>query len=163
MKIENIRSIALGGVFSALAVVIMCLGGIVPMATYVCPVLCMMVGGVLVRICGTKITWSWYGAVALLSILLCADKEAAIVFLILGYYPIIKIKLNNARFAILWKLLYFNTTVIIFYTGLLHLIGMADILVEFTEFGIIGLVIMLVLGNLTFWLLDKLLDRIGGR
>ena len=34
------KSVALGGVMAALAVVIMCMGGIIPLATYVCPMLC---------------------------------------------------------------------------------------------------------------------------
>lgn len=163
MRNDNAKSIALGGVFAALAVVVMCLGGIVPIATYACPVLCMLIGGVLLRICGARIAWVWYGAVAVLSLLLCADKEAAIVFAVLGYYPILKLRWNAVRFAIVWKLLYFNATVIVLYTGLLYLIGMSYLLSEFYEFGFVGLFSVLLLGNLTFWLLDKLLDRINSR
>lgn len=163
MRNDNAKSIALGGVFAALAVVIMCLGGIVPIATYACPALCMLVGGVLLRICGARVTWAWYGAVAVLSLLLCADKEPAIVFAILGYYPILKLRWNTVRFAIIWKLLYFNATVIVLYTGLLYLMGMSHLLSEFYEFGLVGLVAMILLGNLTFWLIDKLLDRINSR
>ena len=34
--------------------------------------------------------WAWYGAVSILSLLLGPDKEAAAIFLALGYYPILK-------------------------------------------------------------------------
>ena len=33
---------AMGGVFAALAVVVMNLGGLIPVATYVCPTICMV-------------------------------------------------------------------------------------------------------------------------
>ena len=34
-------AVALGGMLAALAVVIMCLGGLIPVATFVCPMLCL--------------------------------------------------------------------------------------------------------------------------
>ena len=34
---DNAKNMALGGVMAALAVVIMCMGGLIPLATYVCP------------------------------------------------------------------------------------------------------------------------------
>jgi len=39
---QNAKQMALGGVLAALAVTIMSLGGMIPVATYVCPSLCMM-------------------------------------------------------------------------------------------------------------------------
>ena len=74
---------------AALAVVIMCMGGIIPMATYVCPMLCSLLLAVVLRLTGRRIAWAWYAAVSLLSLLLGPDKEAAAVFVFLGYYPII--------------------------------------------------------------------------
>lgn len=153
----------MGGVLAALAIVIMCLGSIVPIATYACPALCMLVGGILLRVCGPKITWAWYGVVAILSLLLCADMESAITFVIFGYYPILRPRLNRFRLSILWKLLYFNIIVLVLYTVLLRLMGMAHLLEEFKEAGFVGLTVMLLLGNLTFWLLDKLLGRFCDR
>ena len=41
------------------------------------------------KTCGVRIAWAWYGAVAILSLLLAPDKEAAAVFAFLGYYPIV--------------------------------------------------------------------------
>ena len=38
----NSRQMAMGGVFAALAVVIMNLGGLIPVATYTTPVICML-------------------------------------------------------------------------------------------------------------------------
>ena len=74
------KSVALGGVMAALAVVIMCMGGIIPLATYVCPMLCAVLLAAVLRLTGRRIGWAWYGAVSLLSLLLGPDKEAAAVF-----------------------------------------------------------------------------------
>ena len=77
-------SVALGGVLAALAVVIMSLGTIIPVATYVCPMLCALLLQAVLKTCGVRIAWAWYGAVAILSLLLAPDKEAAAVFAFLG-------------------------------------------------------------------------------
>ena len=69
--------VALGGVMAALATVIMALGTMIPAATYVCPMLCMLILAVVYRTCGSSIAWAWYGAVAILSLLMAPDKEAA--------------------------------------------------------------------------------------
>ena len=42
MRSTSARSIALGGILGAVAIVIMCLGGLIPVATFVCPILCML-------------------------------------------------------------------------------------------------------------------------
>lgn len=152
-------AIALGGSLAALAVTIMSLGTLIPIATYVCPVLCMVVLNILAMICGDRIGWAWYGAVALLSALLAPDKEAAAIFVFLGYYPLIKPKLDKTRLKWLWKILFFNVTILAAYWFLMHLLGMAAIAEEFREMGAVLTTAMLLLGNLTFFLLDKLLSR----
>ena len=88
-------NMALGGVLAAVCVVMMGLGGMIPIATYVCPVAVMLVEQIVLKICGRKIAWAWYGAVAILSLLICPDKEAAFVFLFLGFYPILKIRFDK--------------------------------------------------------------------
>lgn len=148
---------ALGGVLAALAIVIMTLGGLIPVATYICPMLCMLLLYVVARLCGNRIAWAWYGAVALLSLLIGPDKEAGAVFLTMGYYPIIKPVLDHIRFGVLLKVLLFNTVTILLYAVLLFVFGMEQLVSEFSELGTIGALITLILGNLCFLLLDKLL------
>ena len=43
-------AVALGGVLAALAVVIMCLGTLIPIATYVCPAICMLLVQVVTKL-----------------------------------------------------------------------------------------------------------------
>ena len=151
---------ALGGIFAALAVVIMSMGGLIPVATFVCPMFCMILLRVVTQLCGSRTGWAWYGAVALLSVLLGPDKEAAAVFVFLGYYPILKTKLDRGKFPVLWKLFLFNASISVMYFLLIRLFGMDQIAAEYTELGTALTVVMLVLGNVTFFLLDIVLGRL---
>ena len=150
--------IALGGIFASLAVVIMCFGGMIPAATFICPMLCMLLLSVVIKRCSSRIGWAWYGAVAILSLLLSADKEAAAVFVFLGYYPILKPKLDKMRLKWLWKLILFNVAILLLYWLLLHVFGVAQVIEDFEELGTVMTVVTLVLGNITFLMLDKLLS-----
>ena len=86
MRRNSAKYIAMGGVFAALAVVIMCLGTIIPVATFVCPMACMVLLTVVYRLTGVRIAWAWYAAVSILSLLLGPDKEAASVSRLSSYY-----------------------------------------------------------------------------
>ena len=148
---------ALGGVLAAVAVVIMSLGGLIPVATYVSPMLCAILLQMVLLSCGVRIAWAWYGAVALLSVLLSPDKEAAAVFVFLGYYPIVKPRLDRMKPSWLWKGLLFNGSIAVMYFLLLKLFGMGELGAEFREFGLVLLLVLLIMGNVTFFLLDRLL------
>ena len=163
MHRNEIKRIALGGMLAAIAVIIMCLGGFIPVATYICPMLCCMTQFVVLRFCGKRIAWTWYIAVSFLVLFLCPDKEAALVFLVLGYYPLIKPALDHNKFRILLKALFFNISVLLAYGILIYLLGMENIAAENMEFGLIGLAIILLMGNVTFFLLDKFLAILSGK
>ena len=153
------RMMAFGGMMAALALVIMNLGGLIPIATFVCPMLCMMILAFVVKMCGSRIGWAWYGVVAILSFLMAPDKEAAAVFAFLGFYPIVKPRLDPMKATVLLKLLLFNTAILLMYGILIHLFGMAQIAAEYQELGSIMTAVMLIMGNVIFFLLDKVLTR----
>lgn len=153
--------VALGGVLAALAVVIMSLGTLIPVMTYVCPMVCAILLEAVRTLCGHRVGWAWYGAVAVLGILLSPDKEAAALFVFLGYYPLVKPKLDIKSLSWLLKGLLFNVSIGIMYFFLLRLIGMDALTEEFREMGVFMLAILLALGNLTFFLLDRLLFKMG--
>lgn len=153
------KNVALGGVLAALAVVIMGLGTIIPVATYVCPMLCAMLLQLVLKICGRRMAWAWFGAVAILSALLAPDKEAAAVFAFLGYYPIVKPWLDRRHFPWLWKAVLFDGATAVLYWLLMAVLGMEQLAAEFTSMGIGMLLVCLALGNVTFFLLDRLLTR----
>ena len=152
-------SVALGGVLAALGVVVMCLGTLIPVATFLCPMVCMILAQVVMKTCGGKMGWAWYGAVAVLSLLLSPDKEAAAVFAALGYYPMVKPRLERREWPWLWKGLLFNAVILALYWLLIHLLGMDALAEEFAEAGKVMTVVMLILGNVTFFLLDRVLSK----
>lgn len=159
MRNDSAKKIALSGMLAALALVIMCMGGMIPVATYVCPVLCMVLGCFVLRVCGKRYAWTWYAAVSVLALLLGPDKEAAAVYVFLGYYPLIKVGVDKFRFAVVLKFLYFNAAVFALYGFLIFALGLNDLYTEFSSAGIWGLILLLILGNVTFFLLDKVLNR----
>ena len=152
-------AVALGGVLAALAVVVMSLGTIIPVATYICPMACILMAQVVRQTCGSRYGWAWYGAVAILSLLRAADKEAAAVFAALGYYPLVKPRLEKRKFPWLWKGLLFNAVILALYWLLIHLLGMDALAEEFAEAGAVMTAVMLLLGNAVFFLLDILLNK----
>lgn len=160
MKRNQAKEMAFCGVMAALAVVIMCMGTLIPLATFVCPVLCMLILGFVMKMTTKRMAWSWYGCVAILSVLLAPDKEAAAVVVFLGYYPIIKQGFERTKLAIMLKLLYFNAVVLVMYGILIYLFGMDQILAEFAEIGKIMTAVTLVLGNVCLLMVDVLLTRL---
>lgn len=154
---------ALGGVMAALAIVVMCLGGLIPLATYVCPMFCAVLLTVVLSIAGKRVAWAWYGAVSILAVLMGPDKEAAAVFVFLGYYPIIKPWIDRKKLSVIWKLMVFNTSIFVMYSFLIHVLGLAELIAEFAEMGVVLAVITLVLGNATLFVLDRLLTLLAKR
>lgn len=142
---------------AALAVVIMSMGTLFPVATYVCPMLCCVILQLVRKTCGDRIGWAWYGAVAILSVLMAPDKEAAGVFAAIGYYPMVKPKLDKRKGKWLWKVMLFNGTILILYWLLMHLFGMEQLTEEVSGMGIGMTLVLLLLGNVVFFLLDRLL------
>ena len=163
MRLGAAKAVALGGILAALAAVIMCLGGLIPVATFVCPSLCLVVLYLVCHLCGKRIGWAWYGAVSVLSLLLGPDKEAAAVFAFLGWYPIVKPYMEKWPLSLLWKLLFFNIALAVMYWLLLSVFGLTEVAQEYAEFGLISGAIMVLLGNVTFVLLDLLLNKIKNR
>ena len=150
-------NVALGGVLGALAVVVMSMGTLIPVATYTCPVLCMLILKLVRNTCGNRIGWAWFGAVAILSLLMAPDKEAAAVFAFLGYYPLVKPALDRRKLSWLWKALLFNASILTLYWLLMHLFGLDQITKEFEDLGRAMTGVLLVMGNVTFFLVDRLL------
>ncbi len=153
-KPDRAAPVAFGGMMAAAALVILCMGGLIPIATFVCPMLCMLLLDLVQSHCGRRIGWAWYVVVALLGVLLCPDREMAAVFLFLGYYPILRPRMEQMRFCWMWKLLLFNTAILLMYVVLIYLMGMEAILYEFRQAGAWVAAGMLVLGNGIFLVLD---------
>ena len=161
MKKTPASQIAFGGMMAALALVIMNMVGLIPIATYVCPSLCMVLLSVVLKLCGKRLGWAWYGAVAILSVLMAPDKEAAMIFAVIGYYPIIKPAFERTKMPNTCKYLYFNVVILLVYWLMINLMGLTEIAKEFAEMGLLFTIVTLLMGNMVFQLLDKILTRIS--
>ena len=160
---NNTKRIALGGMLAGVAVVIMCLGGLIPVATYICPMLCCLTQFLVLRFCGRKLAWTWFFVVCVLSLAMGPDKEAVLVFAAIGYYPILKPYIDRCKMGILLKLVLFNASIFAVYGVMIRFLGMEELISENMEFGLFGLAVIVILGNLTFFLLDRLLSIMGKR
>lgn len=97
LHMTTAKELALGGMFTALGVVLLCLGGVVPLALYACPILASAVLLPVRERCSKRVAWNCYAAIAILGTLLGPDKEASMLFVFLGYYPLIKPKFDTIR------------------------------------------------------------------
>ena len=70
-----------------------------------------------------------------------------------------KPRLERKKLPWLWKGLLFNAVILALYWLLIHLFGLDALAEEFAEAGRVMTVVMLILGNVTFFLLDRVLSK----
>lgn len=163
-KSTKASQMALAGMMTAVAVVIMCLGSLIPVNTYVCPVLCLLITRVVMERCGRRLSWCYYMAVAILSLLLAPDREAALVYVCLGSYPMLQRwfdKIRPRALRIIAKLLYFTAAGTAVYAFLMAVMGVDAVLEAFE--GVWLLAATVVLWDVLFLLVDRLLKKPFGR
>lgn len=155
---------ALCGILAGLAAAVMTFGTIIPIGTFCCPALAAMLLIPVLDVCGKAYAVSWYGAVALLSLLLAPDREAALFFLFLGYYPIVQPYFSHIRakwLRTVCKLLLCNCASAAVYALLLLVIGAPALSAEFASLSAVLFAVILLLGNLSFFLCDLTLTRLS--
>lgn len=148
------------GLTVALSAALMLSGGLIPIATYVAP---MAAGLLLLPVLleyGQKTAWTAFAAAAILSLMLDADKEAAFFYLFLGYYPIVKwrmdrLKLKPLRVAA--KLFLFFAATVLMYALMGFVLGMEAVVAEFQEMGALFFAAFAALFALCMLLYDRLL------
>ncbi len=156
--------VALGGVFGALALTLMLLGGILPAATFAAPAFAgMLIVPVAIEF-GMKTGYLLYAAIGILSFFLVPDKEMSLIFIFfLGYYPLLKASIERMRLkAAQWavKFAAFNVSVLLMYGLILFLFPIGEVVAEFEEMGALMAGVLLLLGNLTFLIYDIAIAKI---
>ena len=154
------RSLALSGVLAALAVVLLCLGGVIPGAVFCGPILAMSVLLPVLEELGPKAAGTAYAAVAILSLLLSPDRETALVYVFFGWYPILRPKiaaLSSRPLRVLCRLAVCSASAFLLYGLFWHVLGLP----EDMPGGVLG-ALLLVSGNLVFLLADSTLARLTG-
>lgn len=158
------KQLALCGVMTALAVALLCLGGLVPVALYISPMLASMVLVVIRLECSPRHAWTCFAATAILGLLLGPDKEASSLYLFLGYYPLLKPRLDAIRPAVLgWvaKISLAAAAITVMYTLLLYVFALDGLAEEFATALRWVLITCIVLGAAVFVLFDMILNRIA--
>ena len=153
MKMRKSTQVAVGGLSSALCLLLMFMTGMIPFATFALPA---MAGILLIAVVvenGYQTATMVYVAVSILSLFMCPDKEA----------PIIKGKLEKIKWKplqYLVKFAVFNTAIVCSYWVIINLFGLTEILEEMGAFGKYTLLVTLGMGNLVFTTFDFALSRI---
>ena len=161
IKEKNFK-IAFGGITSALSLTIMFLTGLIPTLTYAMPAVSGALLMMLVIEINPKFAGAVYLSVSILSLLIVADKEAAVMYAIFfGYYPIIKgfiEKKTNTVVSWIIKYAIFNIAVICSYFIVTRILG-----IGFDDMGLFGKYAMpalLAMANIVFAIYDIALTRI---
>lgn len=146
---------------AALSVVVMMLT-VIPVMTYTAPAF----AGLLLIIIVIEIDKKWacgvYVAVSALGLLIAADKEAAVMYVVFfGYYPIIKAILESKFprwLETVIKFIIFNASMVSCYFVLIKVFGMP--MDDMNELGKYGPLILLAMGNVVFVLYDFALTKL---
>jgi hypothetical protein len=121
-----------------------------------------MVAGIFLMIIAEEVSmgWAWltYTSVSILSMLITADKEAALVFVMLfGHYPMVRMYLENLKFKPLRyiiKLAIYNICLISFFMVTVFVFGLDQMLTDMNDLGKYGGLILLGLANIIYVLYD---------
>ena len=154
------KQMALCGLLTALAVTLLLLGGIIPLATFCAPMLAMAVLLPILEEFGPGAAATAWGAATILALLLVPDRETALVFVFFGWYPILRPRLNRLPGRLprlLAKLAVYGAVTVLLYGLVLRLMGLTADLLAGTRL-MNGL--LLVLGSITFLALDRVLERL---
>lgn len=165
MNNKNVSfEVALGGVCSAAAIVLMMITAIVPVLDFAMPA----AAGVLMAVIVIEISKKWavvtYAAVSLVSLLVVPSKEVGLLFaMFLGYYPILKSVLEKSKsMPLQWtlKLAVFNAAVVSYYLIAVKILTGDALMTEAGELGKYGPLALLVVANVVFVIYDVALTRL---
>ncbi|MCI8818359.1 MAG: hypothetical protein HFG04_04300 [Oscillibacter sp.] len=154
------RPLALCGVLAALAVALLCLGGVIPAAMLCGPILAMVVLLPVLEELGPKAAGTVYAAVAILALLLVPNRETSLVYLFFGWYPILRPRiatLPSLPLRVLARLAVCNAAVLLLYGLILRFMGLTMDLLNAAWY---WNALLLAMGNVVFLLTDATLARL---
>ncbi|MEG1988991.1 MAG: hypothetical protein RR035_07365 [Oscillibacter sp.] len=160
---EMSRRMALCGVLSALAMVALMLGGLLPLATFCAPILAMVALLPILPEFGPRWAWAAYGATALLALLLVPDREMGLVYVFFGGYPLLRPYLERIPtrpLRLAGKLLVCNAAMAALYAVVLFVFQLEAVTAEFSTLSAGFLGLLLLLANANFLVLDLVIGRL---
>lgn len=159
--------IAFCGIMTALVLVCMFLGQLVPVAIYTSA----LISGVCIALAAEEIDLKYatsvYAAASILVLLLIPDKEAAVIFItVFGYYPIYKklVEQNRNNFfkndtvKLIMKLIFINISCIVYFVITIYLLGVPK--ESFTIGDVYLPWVFLLMGNIGCLMYDKAINNL---
>ena len=150
--------LAFCAMMAALGAVFMLASSVIPVLTYVSPMLASVTLLPVLYEYGKKQAWMVWFVTAALSLLLCADREAAFFYLFFGYYPILKQRLDRIRpgvLCVLAKFAFFTAVFTVLLIVLAFILGVEDIRGElWLTIGVYASLIVMLL------FFDRIYDRL---
>lgn len=148
----------------ALSVAFLWLSGILPLSTYFWPILASAALLPAREECRKSYAWSCFAAAAILGLLLCADKEAALLFCFLGYYPLLKPKIDaisSKVLRLLLKVALCTVSMGLMYALIIFVFKLPAVVQEFSETAAWLLWVTAATGLALFFLYDIAIDRLS--
>lgn len=150
------KKLIISSLVAALALFLMIIAGFIPIGIYTIPVIASLLYIILIR----EVGYSWaimaYAVTSIMSLILCADKETAINFILFfGYYPILKTLLEKIKplvLRIIIKLIIFNIAMIAIFYIAKFLLMIPDS--SYVVFGLYIPWLILAIGNVVFIIYD---------
>jgi len=151
------RRIALCGLMTALGTVILSLGGWIPLTSIAFPMLAMLSLIPVVSDYGVKTALVQYTATAVLGLLFCADQEASLLYVFLGWYPAMRPRLEKMpKWAgTVCKAGIYCIAMSLMYALILFLFRLEAVVEEFAGYSAWMIVGLLALGCVTFLIFDR--------
>ena len=160
--LSKTKRIALCGVMAALSLALMLLAGVLPTSSYALAALAGIVLMPVVTEFGPKAAAMTFAWVALLSVLLVADKEVMLLFVcFLGWYPICKCRMDYIRplwLGYVCRFGIFAASAAVFYFGTTKLFGIPlDFSIDAVRY---GAVLAFLLLTAVFFVYDFAVSRL---
>ena len=147
---------ALGGICSAVCLLLMFSSSFLPMLDYTIPTF----AGFMMVVMIVEVDKNW----SLLSIFVTPNYEATLLFILfMGYYPILKYYLDQKKNRLLvWaiKLAVFNVAIVIFFLAFQYIFTSVDMLEGMEMFGKYAVLVLWVAANLFFFIYDYALTQL---
>ncbi|MBE6600221.1 MAG: hypothetical protein E7640_03355 [Ruminococcaceae bacterium] len=158
----NTRKLALSAILCAFSVLLIFLGSVIDVMDLTAAMLASILIAVVLIEAGGNWPWLTYAAVSVLSFLLIPNKLPAVIFILTGYYPIIKQRLErlNPFVSYLLKLLVFNVLMTVFLFICSSFFPGVDLLLIPSLSRGANIAIAYALGNAVFVLYDFALSKL---
>ncbi len=152
---EKTKRTAVSGLLTALSVILMLPTLVIPVFTYVSPMVSGIINIPVTKISGKKFAWGVYFATSFITMILLSDKEASLLYIMFfGYFPIIYKDINKLKKipAAVIKFVLFNLSTVSSSLAAIYIFKVP--VEEFTDMGKYSVLILLLLGNVALIFYD---------